>query len=461
MSAIAEKKQDNYVVNMRKAVPIILILFVFSLIIDNSFKIISVDLANEFGLSSTTVSWQVTLAGLVIGIGAVVYASLSDTISIRTLLTAGILLICGGSLLGFIFQNSYIMIVIARIIQSAGLAATETLYIIFVAKHLPKDEQKMFLGFSTSSYSLALVIGTLTGGYVSTYLHWTTLFLIPLLTLVLLPFIRKMLPKEAAKGFKVDVIGLLLVAAVAASLMLYVTEFNWKTLALFILSFVLFIGFISKSKKAFVSISFFKNKKMLSVLAVAFIIYTIQLAFIFIFPFLIESIYQLKLDTISLLFIPGYLIATIVGAMSGKIAKVFDSQKSITIALLLIAGSLVLSSLLIEASVVVFVISMLLFSGAFALMYAPMLDTMIGTIAPEHSGAALGFYNLVLNIAASIGIAYTAAMMDNEWLQQSLLGASKEANVNLYSNILLILALITLVALMVYWMLVAKKRKAM
>ena len=92
-------------VNIKKAVPAVLALMIFALVIDNSFKIISADLASAFNLSATAVSWQVTLAGLVIGIGAIVYASLADSISIRNLLILGIFLICIGSLMGFIFQN--------------------------------------------------------------------------------------------------------------------------------------------------------------------------------------------------------------------------------------------------------------------------------------------------------------------------------------------------------------------
>lgn len=57
---------------IKKAVPILLFLFVFSLVIDNSFKLISVAIADDLNISVTTVSWQATLAGLVIGIGAVV-----------------------------------------------------------------------------------------------------------------------------------------------------------------------------------------------------------------------------------------------------------------------------------------------------------------------------------------------------------------------------------------------------
>ena len=156
-------------------------------------------MATDLGVSATTISWQATLAGLIIGIGAVVYASLSDSISIRNLLIIGVILICVGSGLGFVFKESYTMILISRVIQTAGLAAAETLYVIYVMKYLAVKDQKFFLGLSTSSYSLSLVIGSVTGGFISTYLDWTILFLIPLLSLMILPFFVKYIPKEESK----------------------------------------------------------------------------------------------------------------------------------------------------------------------------------------------------------------------------------------------------------------------
>ncbi|WP_231603673.1 MFS transporter [Bacillus sp. FJAT-27231] len=429
---------------VKKAVPVILFFFVFALIIDNSFRLVSVEIANDLGISATTVSWQATLAGLVIGIGAVVYASLADTISIRTLLSTGVILICIGSLMGFLFQESFTMILISRIIQTAGLASAETLYVIYVTKHLPREEQKKFLGLSTSSYSLSLVIGSLTGGYVSTYLDWTTLFLIPLLTLLILPFIMKYLPKEKAKKSHVDVIGLFLIAAIATSVMLYLSNFNWIYIVVFIAAVALFLAYVSKSTKSLIDIAFFQNKRFIFTLAVAFVIYTVQLGYIFLFPFLLEKVYGLKLDTISLLLIPGYVIAVIVGGLSGKIAKILSSKRAIAVAMLGIAISLLLPSFLVESSVVVFVLSMVLFSGSFAFMYAPLLDTCINTIPKEKAGTAVGFYNLVLNVAAAIGIAYTAAMID------------KIA----FSQVLLTLAFIALASLVLFGLLVVRLTKA-
>ncbi|MEK4092545.1 MFS transporter [Viridibacillus sp. FSL H8-0110] len=443
MVAISEKSSASQNHNVKKAVPIILLFFVFALTIDNSFKLVSVAIADDLGISVTTVSWQATLAGLVIGIGAVVYASLADSINIRTLLIAGVIMICAGSVMGYVFKDSYAMILFSRIIQTAGLASAETLYVIYVTKHLPKAEQKKFLGFSTSSYSLSLVIGSVTGGYVSTYLHWTTLFIIPLVTIALVPFIMKYLPKEKSTKSYVDVIGLFLIAAIATSVILFISNFNWLYLIGFIIAMTLFLVYISKSPKALIDISFFKNKNFIRTLSVAFVIYTVQLGYIFTFPFILEGVYGLKLDVISLLLIPGYITAIIVGMLSGKIAKYLSSKQAISIALIGIAASLLIPGLFVGSTVVIFVISMMLFSGSFAFMYAPMLETCIRTIPKDKSGTAIGFYNLTLNVAASMGITYTAAMLDKVEI----------------STILIVLSIIAFVSLGLFVTLLSKLEK--
>ena len=109
-----------------------------------------------------------------------------------------------------------------------------------------------------------------------------------------------------------------------------------------------------------------------------------------------------------------------------------------------IAVSVFLPGLFVESSVIVFVLSMMLFSGSFAAMYAPMLQTCVSTIPTEKTGTAIGFYNLVLNVAASIGIAYTAAMIDT--IQ--------------FSQVLFILAVVAVIALLMYWLLVGRITKA-
>jgi DHA2 family metal-tetracycline-proton antiporter-like MFS transporter len=167
----------------------------------------------------------------------------------------------------------------------------------------------------------------------------------------------------------------------------------------------------------------------------------------------------LKLDTISLLLIPAYVLAAIVGALSGKVAKIMGTNQCITIAIIGITASLLLGGFFVKSSVIIFVLSMVLFSSSFAFMYAPMLDNCISTISKENSGTAIGFYNLILNVAASIGIAYTAAMMDNSAMKVQPLGYINNSNASLYSNVLFVLAFLAVFSLFLYWGLVGRKMK--
>ncbi|PHE52555.1 MFS transporter, partial [Bacillus toyonensis] len=56
----------------------------------------------------------------------------------------------------------------------------------------------------------------------------------------------------------------------------------------------------------------------------------------------------------------------------------------------------------------------------------------------------------------SIGIAYTAAMMDHSTMKKSFLGMNN-ADASMFSNILFILVLIVFFSLSLYWILVGRK----
>lgn len=434
-------------VKVKRAVPILLFLFVFSLVIDNSFKLISVAIADDLNISVTTVSWQATLAGLVIGIGAVVYASLSDAISIRTLFIYGVCLIIIGSIIGYVFQHQFAFVLAGRIIQTAGLAAAETLYVIYVAKYLSKEDQKTYLGLSTSSYSLSLVIGTLSGGFISTYLHWTNMFLIALIVVFTLPFLFKLLPKEdSVSKAHLDFIGLVLIATIATTVMLFITNFNWLYMIGALIAIAVFAFYIKNAKHPLVDKSFFQNKRYASFLFIVFVMYAIQLGYIFTFPFIMQQIYHFELDTTSLLLIPGYLVAVVTGALSGKIGNYLSSKQATITAITLIALSLILPAFTVGQHVSIFVISMIFFAGSFALMYAPLLNETIRTIDVNMTGVAIGFYNLIINVAVSVGIAIAAALID----YKALNFPGNTALESHFGIILLILGLMSIVGLVLF-----------
>jgi DHA2 family metal-tetracycline-proton antiporter-like MFS transporter len=183
-------------------------------------------------------------------------------------------------------------------------------------------------------------------------------------------------------------------------------------------------------------------------LVVVFVVYSVQLGYQFIFPFVIQGVYGWKLSDVALLLVPGYTAAVLVGALTGRIALHLDSRRAIVIAMVMIALALAIPALLVGGWVGVFAISMVLFGSGFALMYAPLLSTAIRDVPKAKGGIAIGFYNLTINMAVPIGIAFAAKLRDLKLSLTSSVGQNPEQAS--YGSVLLILSVITLLALALY-----------
>jgi len=436
-----------------RAVPILLILFVFSLVLDNGFKFMSPALAESLALPVNTVSLQATLAGLLIGIGAVVYAALADSISIRKLIVFAIILMTIGSVVGFVFQTNFWLILAGRLIQSAGLAAAETLYVIYVTKHFQGDEQKKYLGFSTAAFQLSLLIGAVGSGFIATYIGWAAFFLVTLLSLLAIPVVLRTVPAEATGKGHVDVFGLFVISVFATGLILFMQNFTLWYLLPVAVGLALFIWHIRSHDNAVITSAFFANAQYSLMIIVVFVTYSVQLGYTFMFSFLISDVYGYNLGEISLLLVPGYVAAVIVGSATGKISKHLTSKQAITIALVVIIAALLIPALFVGQWIGIFVISMMLFGMGFALMYGPLVSTAIMRVPVENSGIAIGFYNLTINIAVPVGIAYTAALMK---LKPELLGGiAGEGAASSYGSVLLILTAVAALGLVLYRVFIA------
>ena len=411
-SASSQDKRPGPALNPKVAVPILLFVFVFSLVIDNGFKTMTMPIAQALDLSVKTASLQASLAGVIIGIGAVVYAALADSISIRKLMLTGVVLIAVGSILAFAFSSFWPMVLAGRLIQTAGLAAAETLYVIYVTKHLSEADQKTYLGFSTAAFQAGLLIGALTSGFISTYVSWTAMFLIPLILILTIPPIIKLVPEDEAVEGHLDVLGLFFIAVFATGLTLFMQEFDWVYLIVAVLGVVGFVYHIGHAKYPVVTPEFFTNGRYVWTILMVFFVYSTQMGFIFLLPFAAHDLHGMNIDKASLLMIPGYICAILIGIFSGKIGTVLSSRATIYTAFALVAGALVMAALFVQLHVAILIAAIVAFASGFSLMYAPLVNTALRNISAVKSGIAIGFYNLTINIAIPLGIAYTAKLQD-------------------------------------------------
>ncbi|GAA0266673.1 hypothetical protein GCM10008922_27100 [Faecalicatena contorta] len=290
------------------------IVFLYTLIFqltDNAFTLITPALMETYHLSTGVASWVASVGGIGVAVGFLVFSSFTDFFNEKKLLIIGVVLSCFPSIAALLFQSNYYVIVGVRFVQTFGEAVAYALSLVLVAKYLPTKEQVIWLGFSSTSFSLATVLGTSVGGFLSTYVGWQFIFYIPLVSILGLPFIYKFLPDHSDKKSNLDYIGFILLAGLFVSVNFI---FSSPSIYLFIgiIAFVvLFTIHTKKAKQPFVPPHFFKNKRFISILLAIVFYYLAQTAFVFLTPFLLQDVFDYSLEQSSLVFIACMILRKI------------------------------------------------------------------------------------------------------------------------------------------------------
>ncbi|WP_230163501.1 MFS transporter, partial [Peribacillus simplex] len=139
------------------------------------FNVALVNISMDLSISTSQVSWIVVGYSMVVAIGSMVYGKLADYVSIKKLFIIAILLISLGSIIGFSNQT-YSIIILARLVQASGGAAFIALSMVTVAKMVELTKRPTALAMISASIALAVGIGPLVGGAITNLIGWPFLF---------------------------------------------------------------------------------------------------------------------------------------------------------------------------------------------------------------------------------------------------------------------------------------------
>lgn len=439
----------NYETDVIKVMPMFMLIFITSASILGAFNIISPQLMIDFNIGFSTVSLLAMVGILVIGLASVIYSTLSDKISIRKLMFVGIGLFNIGALLALAASYiSFYLFVIAVAVMVCGGTCGSGLMIVTAAKYLSSDKRSKYYGYNTACVGISQAAGILAGGFIATYLGWKVLFVLPFISLITVPYIKKYVPDEKGSTTeKLDVPGLGLFCLFTLCISLFFIISNVSLLILSLVLLGMFFAYISKNEKAFINIEFFKNKKFVIINLLALVIFGLQSAFSFLFPFMAQGVYDLTLDKVSMLLFPTFICAILVGANSGKIVEKLGSFKTLSLAIICSVCSSFIAAVCVDKGIVMLSISASLYAGSFALMYSPFMKLVTGTLHKNQVGVGIGFFNLMTGIGPSLFIAITGKMLSTPSLVKDL-GLVAE-NSSVYSNILLIYATLLVISILV------------
>lgn len=83
---------------------------------------------------------------------------------------------------------------------------------VVVARYIPKENRGKAFGLIGSIVAMGEGVGPAIGGMIAHYIHWSYLLLIPMITIITVPFLMKLLKKEVRIKGHFDIKGIILMS---------------------------------------------------------------------------------------------------------------------------------------------------------------------------------------------------------------------------------------------------------
>ncbi|AQY40990.1 MFS transporter [Bacillus thuringiensis] len=378
------------------------------------FNVALEDIANDLSISQSKVSWVVVGYSLVVGIGSMIYGKLADRYSVKRLLIISIIIFVAGSIVGFVNQ-SYEIIIFARLVQASGGAAFIALSMIAVAKLVAPAKKPGALAMISSSIALAVGIGPLVGGAITNTLGWPYLFLFMVISMVGIFLLVKFMPEEVQhtdEVFHFDFIGAFLLFVLITTVLLGVNINSW----LFVLSVAflfLFKAHMKRAESPFIDIELFTNKPLLRLIAVGFIINVALCASLLLLPLLLGRGHGLSPFVIGIVLFVASLFGIVSSVITGKIIPAFGNVRMMYVAsVVMIIGFLILG-IIPDGNLLFILFAVILTFMSYSAIQVSLNTFIPKTLNPAKVGVGLGLYNLINFFGMAFGPAVASKIMES------------------------------------------------
>ncbi|MBG9752676.1 MFS transporter [Bacillus thuringiensis] len=378
------------------------------------FNVALEDIANDLSISQSKVSWVVVGYSLVVGIGSMIYGKLADRYSVKRLLIISIIIFVAGSIVGFVNQ-SYEIIIFARLVQASGGAAFIALSMIAVAKLVAPAKKPGALAMISSSIALAVGIGPLVGGAITNTLGWPYLFLFMVISVVGIFLLVKFMPEEVQhtdEVFHFDFIGAFLLFVLITTVLLGVNINSW----LFVLSVAflfLFKAHMKRAESPFIDIELFTNKPFLRLIAVGFIINVALCASLLLLPLLLGRGHGLSPFVIGIVLFVASLFGIVSSFITGKIIPAFGNVRMMYVAsVVMIIGFLILG-IIPDGNLLFILFAVILTFMSYSAIQVSLNTFIPKTLNPAKVGVGLGLYNLINFFGMAFGPAVASKIMES------------------------------------------------
>ena len=422
----------------------------FSVLNTTMFNVSLPDIAEQFRLLPSRVSWVVSGYVIIFAISSVTYGRLADTYSIKTLVTIGLVLFNAGSIIGFLSQW-YPMLIAARIVQASGSGAIPALGMIIATGYFPVSEKGRVLGVLASTVAVGAGIGPILGGFLTGTFHWRYLFIISTITLFTIPAFRRYLPDQTRREGRFDTPGALLMVAGIGALLLFITVTVWWTLPVGVILMVWFVVHIHRTESPFVNPSLFGNEAYRNMIIMAFLALSTVFGILFMIPLMLRDLNALETGNIGLVMFPGAMVGAIAGTVGGRFVDRRGSAPVVYTAMTLLMSGFLLLSTFAGLRPWVISLNMIPCYMGFSLFQASIAHKVSSTLPRDQLGVGMGVYNLFFFMSGAFSAAFIGKLLDISRYHAPINPLTATVSAGPYSNLFLLLGAVLLCAAWLFY----------
>lgn len=382
-------------------------------------------MGQDLGVSVGVGAWVISLYALMLAVTTAVYGRVSDLVGVKLPLVVGIGLMTGGALLAAL-APTYGVLLGARLVQGAGAAAVPTLGVAVLSARYDGRIRGLAFGRLAGTAAAVSCLGPLAGGLVEHAFGWRAVMALPILGVVVIPFLWRALTGEGT-GASLDILGAVLVAGTAAGLVLLVQSPSTGLAVAVVGVLLMLLGApavalrVRHRPHGFLPLSVIRNPLVVrSALAAA----AVPAAW---FALLIAVPAVLVHDgwepwQVGVALVPSAVVALFVPRVAGPLLARIGAVASLAVAGLVASGALLLAAFGAHAvSAPVLVVAVVLVTVAFGLGQ-PALSASVGeAVHVDVRGVALGVATLLFLVGGSVGSAVVGGLGDVIGLPISLL----------------------------------------
>ncbi len=371
-------------------------------------------MAEDLGVGTGLATWTISLYVLFLAITTAVYGRISDLVGTRLPLLVGVALMTVGALVAAL-APSFPVLLGARLLQGAGAAAIPTMGITLINERYAGRVRGLALGRLAGMAAALSCLGPLLGGIVEHVWGWRAVMALPLLGLLLVPFVLPSLTRHRSSA-TLDVVGAVLVAVTSGSVVLLLQAPATGIVvalvgaALLVVGLPTTVGWVRRRPEGFLPVAVVRNGAVVRSALAAASVPASWFALLVGVPALLlgegEEPWQ-----VGLLLVPSAVVALVVPRLTsalvasvGPTAALVGSALTATAAL----GIAALGAALV--SHVVLGVAVALVTVAFGVGQPAMGAAVADAVPSEVRGVALGIGTLLFLVGGSLGSAVVGGL---------------------------------------------------